>query len=99
MTVRSGVGGFIFEVGRGTVELAHSKTNTYLLIFPYWCVATKVTPALLLVYFLYKRAWRVLAGATIGLLVFVILIPSLLLGFERNNSLLARMRLVLRWSG
>ncbi len=51
--------------------------------------ATKVTPALLLVYFVYKRAWRVGAGAAVGLIVFVVLIPALLLGFDRNNSLLA----------
>ena len=58
-------------------------------IFLAFAAATKVTPALLLIYFLYKRAWRVAAGAAVGLVVFVILIPALLLGFDRSNSLLA----------
>ncbi len=52
-------------------------------------VVTKVTPVLLLVYFVYKRAWRVVAGAGLGLVLFALLIPSLFLGFGRNNELLA----------
>ena len=52
-------------------------------------VVTKVTPALLLVYFVYKRAWRVVAGAGLGLVLFAFLIPSIFLGFGRNNELLA----------
>jgi hypothetical protein len=52
-------------------------------------VVTKVTPALLLVYFVYKRAWRVAAGAGLGLVLFALLIPSIFLGFGRNNELLA----------
>ncbi len=51
-------------------------------------VVTKLTPGLLLLYFLYKRAWRVLAGAGLGLVLFAILIPSVLMGFQRNNQLL-----------
>jgi hypothetical protein len=51
-------------------------------------IVIKVTPALLAVYFLYKRAWRVLAGVAAGLLLFVIIAPSLYLGFERNLTLL-----------
>ena len=52
-------------------------------------VVTKVTPALLLAYFVYKRAWRVVAGAGVGLVLFALLIPSIFLGFGRNNELLA----------
>ncbi len=52
-------------------------------------VVTKITPALLLVYFVYKRAWRVVAGAGVGLVLFALLIPSIFLGFGRNNELLA----------
>ncbi|MCH8964072.1 MAG: DUF2029 domain-containing protein [Planctomycetes bacterium] len=52
-------------------------------------VVTKVTPALMLVYFVYKRAWRVVAGAGLGLVLFAFLIPSIFLGFGRNNELLA----------
>ncbi|MCH7872399.1 MAG: DUF2029 domain-containing protein [Planctomycetes bacterium] len=51
-------------------------------------IVTKLTPALLLLYFLYKREWRVCIGATIGLLVFVILVPGLYFGFQENFALL-----------
>lgn len=47
-------------------------------------VVTKITPALLLVYFLYKREWRVCGWALIGLLLAFIIIPGAILGFETN---------------
>ena len=48
----------------------------------------KVTPALFCLYFLYKGAWRVATWSVLGLVLFLILIPSCLLGFETNNQLL-----------
>jgi alpha-1,2-mannosyltransferase len=52
-------------------------------------IACKVTPALFLPYFLWKRAWRTLAGAAIGLVLFFWLVPGLVLGMERNAQFLA----------
>src|SRR5439155_23990989 len=52
-------------------------------------IACKVTPALFLPYFLWKRAWRTLAGAGIGLVLFFWLVPGLFLGMERNAQFLA----------
>ncbi len=51
-------------------------------------VACKVTPALFIPYFLWKRAWKTLAGMAVGLVLFLVLIPSLFLGFARNWELL-----------
>lgn len=51
-------------------------------------IVTKITPALLLVYFVYKRQWRVVIGAAIGLVMFFALFPSLYLGLDRNLDLL-----------
>lgn len=51
-------------------------------------IACKVTPALFIPYFLWKRAWRVLAGCTAGLILFLILVPGLILGNQRNMQLL-----------
>jgi hypothetical protein len=50
-------------------------------------VACKVTPALLIGYFLWKRAWRVLAGCTAGLLLFLWpgVVPELVLGHQENQ--------------
>jgi hypothetical protein len=56
-------------------------------------IASKVTPALFVVYFAWKRAWRVLIGTAVGLVLFFLLIPaaffavqdgSLSRGWERN---------------
>ncbi len=52
-------------------------------------IVTKVTPGLLLVYFIYKRAWRLAAGAGLGLVFFALVVPTVFLGFQRNNQLLA----------
>jgi hypothetical protein len=51
-------------------------------------IACKVTPALFIAYFLWKRAWRVLAGCTLGLLLFLWpgIVPELILGHEENQQ-------------
>jgi hypothetical protein len=56
-------------------------------------VACKVTPALFLPYFLWKRAWLTVAGAAAGLLLFLWpgLVPDFLLGHDYNQ------RLVVSW--
>ena len=51
-------------------------------------IACKVTPAVFIPYFLWKRAWKTLAGISLGLVLFLIVIPSLFLGFGRNWELL-----------
>ena len=51
-------------------------------------IACKVTPALFIPYFLWKRAWKTLAACATGLLLFLIVIPGFRLGFERNLTLL-----------
>jgi len=48
----------------------------------------KVTPALFLPYFLYKRQWRVVLAFSAGLVLFLAVVPGLLLGFQRNLTLL-----------
>ncbi len=47
-------------------------------------IACKLTPALFLVYFLYKRAWKTLLGAIAGLIVFVLVIPAAVYGWSNN---------------
>lgn len=49
---------------------------------------TKVTPALLLVYFAYKRCWWTLVGAVLGGVVCLVVWPSLWLGWSNNWALL-----------
>lgn len=51
-------------------------------------IVTKVTPALLLVYFAYKRAWKLCAAAGVGLVLVFLVIPGFYFGFAENVSLL-----------
>ncbi len=51
-------------------------------------ITCKVTPALFLPYFLWKRAWKTLAGCSVGLLLFFFVIPGSLLGHGHNWKLL-----------
>ncbi len=47
-------------------------------------MACKVTPALFLFYFLWKRAWTTLFGAAAGLVLFVIVVPAIAFGWTEN---------------
>ena len=51
-------------------------------------VACKVTPALFIPYFLWKRQWRVLGGCAAGLVLFLWpgFVPSLFLGWNENQQ-------------
>jgi len=64
------------------------KSDSLAGLFLALAIVTKVTPGLLLLYFLYKRAWRVCGAAVVGLVLFVLVVPGLYLGFERNLELL-----------
>lgn len=52
-------------------------------------IACKVTPALFVPYFVWKRAWKTLAGCGVGLALFLLVLPGLYLGMERNAYLVA----------
>src|SRR5262249_44292257 len=51
-------------------------------------IACKVTPALFVPYFLWKRAWKTLAGCAAGLVLFLGVVPAAFLGPARNAELL-----------
>jgi hypothetical protein len=51
-------------------------------------IACKVTPALFVPYFLWKRAWKVLAGCALGLVLFFGIVPGSFLGMHHNIKLL-----------
>ncbi len=50
-------------------------------------ISCKVTPALFVPYFVWKRSWRTLAGVGVGLALFLWLAPAFWLGQERNAEL------------
>jgi hypothetical protein len=51
-------------------------------------IACKVTPALFVPYLVWKRAWRALAGCAVGLVLFLWVVPSGFLGWQKNQELL-----------
>ncbi len=51
-------------------------------------IACKVTPALFVAYFVWKRAWRALGGIGLGLVLFFFVIPAAVLGWHANAELL-----------
>jgi len=64
------------------------KRDVWAGLFLSLAIVTKITPALVLVYFLYKRAWKLSAATGIGLVLWFVVIPSLYLGFSENMVLL-----------
>jgi hypothetical protein len=50
-------------------------------------VACKVTPALFLAYFVWKRAWRVVVACAAGLVLWLAVVPGLAFGWDRNAEL------------
>ena len=52
-------------------------------------ISYKVTPALFVPYFLYKRSWRTVAATCAGLVLFLLVVPSLILGPTFNGECLA----------
>jgi alpha-1,2-mannosyltransferase len=49
-------------------------------------IACKVTPALFIPYFLWKRQWKALAGCAVGLGLFLFVVPSAFFGWQDNNE-------------
>lgn len=47
-------------------------------------ISYKVTPALFIPYFMYKRSWRVVGSTAFGLGLFILVVPSLIIGPEFN---------------
>jgi len=60
-------------------------------------IACKVTPALFVVYFLWKRAWRAVVGCAVGLVLFLLIVPGTIVGQTRNWELLNSWMDVMIW--
>lgn len=75
---------FILILVMTALDLFMRNRQTASGFFLALAIACKVTPALFVPYFLWKRAWRATAACAGGLVVFLWLIPGLLLGFDKN---------------
>lgn len=52
-------------------------------------ITYKVTPGLFVLYFLYKRSWRTVVATLLGIGIFMLILPSLVLGPQFNGQCLA----------
>jgi alpha-1,2-mannosyltransferase len=52
-------------------------------------ISYKVTPALFVPYFLYKRSWRTVGATLLGMVVFLVIVPSMVIGPTFNGICLA----------
>ena len=52
-------------------------------------ISYKVTPALFVPYFAYKRSWRTVGATFLGMGVFLLIVPSLIIGPQFNGECLA----------
>jgi hypothetical protein len=51
-------------------------------------IACKVTPVLFVAYFVWKRAWRLVAACLVGLVLWLAVVPGAVFGWERNQELI-----------
>jgi alpha-1,2-mannosyltransferase len=51
-------------------------------------IACKVTPALFVPYFVWKRAWKMVAATVLACGLWLVVVPGVVLGFDYNNTLL-----------
>jgi hypothetical protein len=77
----------LFLVVAGLLAFRHRRDALCGLLLAL-AIACKLTPALFIPYFVWKRAWKTLGGCLIGLGIFLFLIPAAYLGSERNWTLL-----------
>jgi hypothetical protein len=77
----------LFLVVAALVSFCHKRDVLAGLLLAL-AIACKLTPALFIPYFLWKRAWKMLAGTALGLVLFLWVIPGLFLGWSENQQYL-----------
>lgn len=79
---------FVAAVTFAALDLFRRRWDASAGIVLALAIACKVTPALFLPYFVWKRAWRVVAGCLVGLVLWFAVVPGAVLGNEYNRALL-----------
>jgi hypothetical protein len=79
---------FILFLVSGCLELYRRERDTFAGLVLGLAIACKITPLLLMGYFVWKRAWRCVAGCVLGLVLCLFLIPGLTFGWQQNSQLL-----------
>jgi alpha-1,2-mannosyltransferase len=77
---------FILFLVVGALYAFHQQRDVLSGVVIGLAIACKVTPALFLPYFVWKRAWRALIGSVMGLVLFFFVVPSCFLGWQENAT-------------
>ncbi len=80
---------FILFLVTGCLELYRRGRDAAAGLVLGLAIACKLTPLLFLAYFGWKGAWRVVAGCLAGLALGFVLVPGVVLGWDRNAELLS----------
>lgn len=79
---------FIAAVVFAALELFRRSFDVSCGIVLALAIACKVTPALFLPYFVWKRSWKAVLGTFIGLGLWLAVVPGEILGWDANQTLL-----------
>jgi hypothetical protein len=79
---------FILFLVAGCLEAFRQRLDTLAGLTLALAIACKVTPLLFLAYFVWKRSWRVVAATLAGLVLWLVVVPGLVFGWERNRELM-----------
>lgn len=79
---------FILFLVAGCLELYRRGRDTLSGLVLGLAIACKVTPLLFLAYFVWKGAWRAVAGCAAGLVLWLAVVPAGAFGWDRNAELL-----------
>src|SRR5262245_45962853 len=79
---------FILFLVIGCLYAWHKRLDFSAGLLLALAVCCKVTPLLLVPYFLWKWQWKVLAGWALGMGLFLFVLPAAVLGWQENTKLL-----------
>jgi alpha-1,2-mannosyltransferase len=79
---------FILFLLAGCLEAFRRRLDTLAGLTLALAVACKVTPALFVAYFAWKRCWRALAATLVGLALWLAVVPGITFGWDRTRELM-----------
>ncbi len=79
---------FILFLIAGCLEAFRRRLDTLAGLTLALAVACKLTPALFVAYFAWKRCWRALAATLVGLVLWLAVVPGLTFGWDRTRELM-----------
>jgi hypothetical protein len=80
---------FILFLIAGCLEAFRRRLDTLAGLTLALAVACKVTPLLFVGYFAWKRCWRVVGAALVGLALWLVVVPGLAFGRDRTEELMS----------